>query len=587
MRLLCVCAFLAIAALGFAEESVNVAIGQLFEFGLNNDQIDPRGLPVWIGFDKDTKQIFGIPRWDHFENVTLKTQKDLQVEINTKAELEPCDAKDYVFVEVYEEKDFASFSAADLRLKIKEFAETYEIEQSEVRAFSSADLDKYRRVTQSAITLDKVVHPGQLVLWIRLGCGDLYDKEDTDIFAKAAEQSGMGAALRLGQGQILRDNVLALQTATPASASRTTRALIDSKPVLYNKITTIKCKRGIICQKWLPYNTFTDEDGYLTNLHPKVFSSGDHPTFLNITYNKNNIILEGIALETGTFGFRLEVRDKLDQINDAPFNVEVEESRKANHVYRMSMKSRLQKFRDQPALLTLFVRRLTSYVGGKPEDILIDSLEPGVDADNSVLNWSNYSYSIKSCAENQINETASKMLNAKQNVQHSFRKAMGAEFHVSNIEVQLSGTCAPGATTIQISNIRASTMQTPKGKAEEQSGLSTGLLVLLAIIAALIILAVFILLFFCIYRKKPAYKKKKSSTEYATKGHPVVFPDEMPPHDDETNGATAAITTPMLVAQEHPPLSPPSNDPSTTLHENPLYKPPAGGTRQPPPYVSP
>jgi hypothetical protein len=72
--------------------------------------------------------------------------------------------------------------------------------------------------------------------------------------------------------------------------------------------------RGIICQKWLPFNTFTDEDGELIKLRPKVFSSGDHPTFLNITYNKNTIVLEGIGLETGTFGFRLEVRDHLDQV---------------------------------------------------------------------------------------------------------------------------------------------------------------------------------------------------------------------------------------------------------------------------------
>lgn len=98
------------------------------------------------------------------------------------------------------------------------------------------------------------------------------------------------------------------------------------------------------------------------------------------------------------------------------------------------MKSRLQKFRDQPALLTTFVRRLTSYVGGRAEDILIDSLEQGPDADSSVLQWSNHSFSRKSCQEKQINETKLKMLNTKQQgVAHSFRKAMGAEFHLNNV----------------------------------------------------------------------------------------------------------------------------------------------------------
>lgn len=74
MRLLCLCALLAFLAISHAEE-INVAIGQLFEFGLTGDQVDSRGLPVWIDFDKDTSQIFGVPRWDHFENVTLRTQK--------------------------------------------------------------------------------------------------------------------------------------------------------------------------------------------------------------------------------------------------------------------------------------------------------------------------------------------------------------------------------------------------------------------------------------------------------------------------------------------------------------------------------
>jgi hypothetical protein len=169
------------------------------------------------------------------------------------------------------------------------------------------------------------------------------------------------------------------------------------------------------------------------------------------------------------------------------------------------------------------------------------------------------------------------------------------------VDIQLRDTCTSGVTGIQIGNIRATTHQPSKGKTEEQTGLSTGLLIALVAIVAILLLAIFVLIYFCLQRKKPAYKKKKNSSEYATKGefvkirsnhlilgHPVVFPDEMPPHDDETNGATAAVTTPMLVAQEHPPLNPPASDPSITLHENPIYKPSAGTpTRQPPPYVAP
>lgn len=96
------------------------------------------------------------------------------------------------------------------------------------------------------------------------------------------------------------------------------------------------------------------------------------------------------------------------------------------------MKSRMQKFHDQPTLLTLFVRRLISFVGGRAEDVLIESLEEK-DTDNSILRWSNHSLSRNSCQEKQINETRTKMLNAKQLVTNLFRKAMGAEFHLSNV----------------------------------------------------------------------------------------------------------------------------------------------------------
>jgi hypothetical protein len=78
MRLLHLYSLAIFVAFGIADESVNVAIGQLFEFGLTADQVDPRLLPEWIGFDRDESKIFGIPRWDHFENVTLKTQKGKQ-----------------------------------------------------------------------------------------------------------------------------------------------------------------------------------------------------------------------------------------------------------------------------------------------------------------------------------------------------------------------------------------------------------------------------------------------------------------------------------------------------------------------------
>lgn len=82
---------------------------------------------------------------------------------------------------------------------------------------------------------------------------------------------------------------------------------------------------------------------------------------------------------------RREAITRTFQVNDAPFVVEIEETPKANHLFLMHMKSRIQKFRDQPSLLTLFVRRLITYVGGKSEDVLIDSLETDEGPDSSIL----------------------------------------------------------------------------------------------------------------------------------------------------------------------------------------------------------
>lgn len=64
---------------------------------------------------------------------------------------------------------------------------------------------------------------------------------------------------------------------------------------------------------------------------------------------------------------------------------------------------------------------------------MIDSLEQGPEVDTSVLLWSNHSFSRKTCPERQLNETKSKMVNAKQSVTNQFAKTMGAEFHVSKV----------------------------------------------------------------------------------------------------------------------------------------------------------
>ncbi|KAI6185142.1 Peptidase S72 domain-containing protein [Aphelenchoides fujianensis] len=571
----------------FAERQ-DAFIGQLFEFELPGDRVDQL-MPPWIKFDADESKLYGIPRWDDFTNVTLTTAKGVNVDVNLQAELNPCEGKDYAFVEKYFEKDFNSQRLEDLRNAIKEFAEAFNVPVESVRAFSYADVLKYRKETGDAlISPNRAPSPNQLVLWSRLGCGEPSD-DNADVLQKASEADEMGEPIRVGQARIQVENVLALQTATPASsATRTTRA-VDSAPVLFKKINTIECQRGILCHQWLPFNTFVDDKVPFNQLHPQVFSNGQHPNFLNITHENNQVAVEGIALEAGTFNFRLEVRDKSNNVANAPFDVKIAETTRANHVFEMLMDTNIQKYRDQPALLATFAHRLAKTVGGRPSEVLIESLEEA--GSQTLLKFSNNTLSKKSCSNASIDDLRFKMVTRRnQQVINEFRKAMGADFHVKKVTVELRDACASGGstTTISIGNFRASTT-TLRPESDEQAGVFTPLHIGL-IIALVAVLALVAALICCFLRKnKSNTYKKANTTEYSSKGHPVVFPDEMAAHEEDANGA-AVVSTPMLVAHEHPPLQP------TTTTQNPLYKPPSVegtptrnptapvGQRLPPPY---
>ncbi|KAI6192508.1 Peptidase S72 domain-containing protein [Aphelenchoides fujianensis] len=549
-------------------ERQDAFIGQLFEFELPGDRVDQL-MPPWIKFDADESKLYGIPRWDDFTNVTLTTANGVNVDVSLQAEVDPCEGKEYTFVEKYFEKDFNSQRLEDLRAAIKEFAEAFNVPVESVRAFSYADVLKYRKESGDAlISPNRAPTPNQLVLWSRLGCGEAGDAH-ADVLEKASEADEMGDEIRAGQARVQVENVLALQTATPASsAARTTRAIVvDSPPVLFKKINTIECQRGILCHQWLPYNTFVDDKGQFPQLQPQVFSNGQHPNFLNITHEGGQVAVEGIALEAGTFNFRLQVRDKGNNVANAPFDVKIAETPRANHVFELLMDTNIQKYRDQPALLATFAHRLAKTVGGRPSDVLIESLEEA--GSQTLLKFSNNSLSKKSCSNASIDDLRFKMVTRRnQVVINEFRKAMGADFHVKKVTVDLRDACASGGstTTISIGNFRASTT-TLRPESDEQTGVSTTTLLFIGLAALGALILVLAIICFIRKSKGNAYKKA-NTTEYSSKGHPVVFPDKMAAHEEDANGA-AVVSTPMLVAHEHPPLQP------TTTTQNPLYKPPS------------
>uniref|UniRef100_A0A914CB66 Dystroglycan C-terminal domain-containing protein n=1 Tax=Acrobeloides nanus TaxID=290746 RepID=A0A914CB66_9BILA len=164
------------------------------------------------------------------------------------------------------------------------------------------------------------------------------------------------------------------------------------------------------------------------------------------------------------------------------------------------------------------------------------------------------------------------------------------------VNLEYFGSCLPKLseikTTPEPKKDQATVIELPTNKGMMFSDL---LLPIILFIILLVVLAILILLC-CFFRRK---SPKKKTNEYVTKGTPVVFPEEVPREDEELS----TVATPMLVKEERPPLQ------VSTVHENPLYKPPsstplmgrassatpqrssmvpaAPNQRLPPPYVAP
>uniref|UniRef100_A0A1I7S2X6 Peptidase S72 domain-containing protein n=1 Tax=Bursaphelenchus xylophilus TaxID=6326 RepID=A0A1I7S2X6_BURXY len=573
---------------GCKAQVIDVAVGQLFTVRLEgSDSIPSDGLPGWMSFDPSQSTLYGVPKWNRLENVTLRTSQGKSIDVNTYIELDQCkETESYIFLELYQDKPYENYKIEDLRELIKNYAERFDLEETQVRAYRADEITRYRKVQEYLINLgtDYIQRENLLVLWANIYCGtsEQAAEEQPEIMEKATLIESEGDHVQLGQARVKKDDLLALQTATPAPIARTTRMAKDNPPTRYNNIDKFECQRGKLCQKWLSPNTFIDsEDGYLPNLRSKVVSDDDSTNFLTVVHDKDRVALEGVPLSTGIFSFRLEVRDSADQMAAAAFNVEVKDEPEPNHAFELLLDTRYKKFKDEPKLLVKFGEKLVERIGGTREQVMINSVEE--QGSNTVIRWSNSSLSRTTCEEKVVNATKVKMTGRGKSGIREFVKHMGADFAVRDVTIKLQGNCGPQTVTPQIIRVRASTIATPL---DEEVGISNLVLLILIVVAIALLLVILFVVFCCIKRKQTP----KKSQEYTTKGTPIVFPDDVRP-DDDTNGSTAAVTTPMLVSHEHPPLNPNT----TTLHENPIYKPPsevgtptrsAIGQRLPPPYVA-
>lgn len=507
------------------------------------------------------------------------------------------------------------------------------------RVFPAEYLDRFRTVAETHVELEGYApKPDQMVLVLNISCGELSESASDVINALA--ESGQHFRVVEGTINVKRTPLLVpgitTETVTPSGDehTRTTRrihsnGLIDQRPIVTNQIKTFTCQRGILCRIPLAPNTFhDDEDGETANLALSVHvlsvetplaknESIDESTARNWLVPMQGLNrMEGVPLETvpgraivngDVFGFRLEGQDRAGQVASTPFQVIVQDGPVSNHEYVLLLDTPLERFQTRPAewlreLIYTLGRALKVSEESMLETIRIDSVGghklPGKDGSAesgeiddrlTEVRWTNQSLLLaagRHCREAEINATRDKMLHTRNDrVRHDFNRLMGPHYLTKKVTLELRGGCNLKAILGDKFRIWATTTERNiiDDDGEHRSlpaalwhfvernmlAVASGILLLV------ILLLVFVLLLLC-WLSRRRDRRRFGYNQYTTKGHPIVFPEEIPHgangSDDDSgsgNGSMATVTTPMLLEREQPPM-----EPKLTLHENPLYRPP-------------
>lgn len=374
---------------------------------------------------------------------------------------------------------------------------------------------------------------------------------------------------------------------------------------------------GVFCSYKIPENTFFDEeDGDTRRLNLTVHSMDDSiRQWIYLDDQQHHLI--GIGLDVGAFNYRLEARDSVDQMISTAFEVRVVDdtttSTSRNHLFSVTLEQSSDQLLNDPMTIVTFVHRLANAVASDRDASHI-SLNV-IRTNPATIEWYNNTLSTTVCQRGIINSLKSTMLTKRGgHLKKEFVRAMNHQYHVKNVTLTLSGSCA-NESTVDTTDIDVQP-KTTESDASISDDLLLSAILPIAIIVVLLILA--ILIACCLYKRQHSYKlaeNKEAKSSYVSKGLPVMFPEEVPNSSNEL----ATVTTPMLVKEERPPLASPigvssfigrdQRDTSmpasttTTEHENPLYKPPqapiitSGSSprppaaisrqHQPPPYVPP
>ncbi|PAV79209.1 hypothetical protein WR25_06918 [Diploscapter pachys] len=530
----------------------SVFVGQVYQKELDSEATvsgqSGAALPNWLIFRNNILQ--GIPTENnigtHLVEVKSASGSDFHtLKFVVKEDHEnPCGTEDTFWLEAIYSNDEGTQMRLDAAIEIGQFQPL-----ETLRVYSANYSRKFRNVE---LVMADAEDPKFAVIW-KVACNDVDAATDAmDAFITEDEVDYEQIVLTKGR-VIPGTNKIESTTVVSTTTKRTTRGLYgnDARPVRLNPMPTYKCTNS------------------LDSNAKQYFALGDR----NIT---------GIPMKSGEFNFRLEARDKNDQMVTAPFTINVYISPKTNHLVDLEMDKPIKEFESDPLESARFIKRLSDALGAPPSTFTIREIKQGVNPNKSVVTWSNNSLTAERCNEDAIMELKNRMVTKqKERTKTEFIKAIGPQFYVRKASTRLTGNC-----------LKESEMETtqivPVASEPSSAGIGNTNWMLVLIILGSLLLLICLILIVCSIRGKG---KKKIPSEYMTKGSPVVFPDEV----DEDNGDHAG--TPMLTREERPPLKV-----STT--ENPLYKPPppltaaspripagsahiSAAQKMPPPYVPP
>uniref|UniRef100_A0A1I7YHY9 Peptidase S72 domain-containing protein n=1 Tax=Steinernema glaseri TaxID=37863 RepID=A0A1I7YHY9_9BILA len=607
--LLLLIALYAFAALGFASplkvklpEAKAVLVGQIFvvHLGASNLSVhvtEGNTLPKWMRYENET--LYGIPQVEDIGNYLVTVSGNgFSNTINVTATddfVNPCGESPTVWMEYYANDNLDVLSLTEQRAEMSQLADTYEVLNIEdIRIYPYAYKITVTETEKLSENLEK--QPGDqdmtAVLMWRISCSELDEEAMTTI--SAAVDNDAPFAVRQGHVTTKQERKPwnagqhVAEAVTEVPQVRTTRK-VDNPPVRMNSLPSFKCKRGIICVLNIPPKTFLDpEDGDETKLRLSVHATITSQNFLSMVEGSPK--MQGVPMEKGTFGFRLEARDSSNQVTSGAFQVSVEDAPPSNHRFIMTLEPSLTQLTSDPTTLVKFVNRLSTvlYDRSHPEHVQIHSLQ--ADGTKSLLTWSNSSISHKFCHRQAINSIKKEMTSGSKNkAKMEFVRSMGVQFHVRSVDLELYGNCdRPTASTTPFTEVGDSnTSVVPKKEAEAQPAGDNMFLTVTLVLLLIVVGLIAAIVCFLSFRRKA--EKKKQSADYVSKGMPVVFPEEVPQEEEN-----ASVASPMLVKEERPPLV-------VSHHDNPLYKPPpplaagasprpktaASNQRLPPPYVPP